>query len=165
MSARQAVLEALEGVFARHGAVPMDSSDIGFCPVDPPPDVAALLSTTGARLALRWASGLCAWTARDKLDILAALQCSQAVWCAVRRYELRAPFAAWLAQQAESPAHNPAIMESMRRYEVRPPQAEVDQWPTCRSVNRLKGSQRDLRSLRPQSSPYLHALLARPSCD
>ncbi|CAK0752569.1 hypothetical protein CVIRNUC_002156 [Coccomyxa viridis] len=86
VSARQAILETLESVFARHGAVPMDSSDIGFCPVDPPPDVAALLSTTGARLAMR--------------------------------YELRAPFAAWLARQAESHAHNPAIMESMRRYEV-----------------------------------------------
>ena len=53
VSARQAILETLESVFARHGAVPMDSSDIGFCPVDPPPDVAALLSTTGARLAMR----------------------------------------------------------------------------------------------------------------
>ena len=53
VSARQAILETLESVFARHGAVPMDSSDIGFCPVDPPPDIAALLSTTGARLAMR----------------------------------------------------------------------------------------------------------------
>ncbi len=36
----------------------------------------------------------------------------------VRRYELRAPFAAWLARQAAGSAHNPAILESMRRYEV-----------------------------------------------
>lgn len=53
VSARQAVVETLESVFARHGAVPMDSSDIGFCPVDAPSDIAALLSTTGARLAMR----------------------------------------------------------------------------------------------------------------
>ena len=54
VSARQAVVETLERVFARHGAVPMDSNTIGFCPVDAPADSAELLSTTGARLAMRW---------------------------------------------------------------------------------------------------------------
>ena len=54
VSARQGVLEILESVFACHGAVPMDSTDIGFCPIDPPADIAALLSTTGARLAMRF---------------------------------------------------------------------------------------------------------------
>ena len=53
VSARQAVVETLERVFARHGAVPMDSNTIGFCPVDAPTDTAGLLSTTGARLAMR----------------------------------------------------------------------------------------------------------------
>lgn len=53
VSARQAVVETLERVFARHGAVPMDSNTIGFCPVDAPADTAELLSTTGARLAVR----------------------------------------------------------------------------------------------------------------
>ncbi len=53
VSARQAVVETLERVFARHGAVPMDSNTIGFCPVDAPADTAELLSTTGARLAMR----------------------------------------------------------------------------------------------------------------
>ncbi len=36
VSARQAVVETLERVFARHGAVPMDSNTVGFCPVDAP---------------------------------------------------------------------------------------------------------------------------------
>ena len=53
VSARQAVVETLERVFARHGAVTMDSNTIGFCPVDAPADTAELLSTTGARLAMR----------------------------------------------------------------------------------------------------------------
>ena len=56
VSARQAVVETLERVFARHGAVPMDSNTVGFCPVDAPADTADLLSTTGARLAMRCCS-------------------------------------------------------------------------------------------------------------
>lgn len=39
---------------------------------------------------------------------------------AAHRYELRTPFAAWLARQAGASTHNPAIMEAMRRYEVCP---------------------------------------------
>ena len=51
--ARDAVVDAIKRVFAVHGAVPMDSAYVGACPVDAPPDMAALLAASGARLALR----------------------------------------------------------------------------------------------------------------
>ncbi|KAK9906778.1 hypothetical protein WJX75_007809 [Coccomyxa subellipsoidea] len=86
VSARNAVVDAIERVFEVHGAVPMDSSDVGFCPIDAPADIAAMLSTSGAQLAMR--------------------------------YELRAPFAAWLARQAAAGVRSSAILEAMRRYEV-----------------------------------------------
>lgn len=55
VSARNAVVDAIERVFEVHGAVPMDSSDVGFCPIDAPADIAAMLSTSGAQLAMRHA--------------------------------------------------------------------------------------------------------------
>lgn len=55
VSARNAVVDVIERVFEVHGAVPMDSSDVGFCPIDAPADIAAMLSTSGARLAMRQA--------------------------------------------------------------------------------------------------------------
>ncbi|CAL8462314.1 g1847 [Coccomyxa elongata] len=86
VSARNAVVDVIQRVFEVHGAVPMDSTDIGFCPIDAPTDIAAMLSTSGARLAMR--------------------------------YELRAPFAAWLARQAAAGVRSAAFLEAMRRYEV-----------------------------------------------
>lgn len=53
VSARNAVVDVIQRVFEVHGAVPMDSTDIGFCPIDAPADTAAMLSTSGARLAMR----------------------------------------------------------------------------------------------------------------
>ncbi len=53
--ARDAVVDTVKRIFAVHGAVPMDSAYVGACPVDAPPDMAALLSASGARLAMRCA--------------------------------------------------------------------------------------------------------------
>ena len=47
------MVDVIERVFEVHGAVPMDSTDVGFCPIDAPADIAAMLSTSGARLAMR----------------------------------------------------------------------------------------------------------------
>jgi hypothetical protein len=55
VAARDKVVEVIRSVFAVHGAVQMDSTDVGTCPIDAPPDTAAMLSTSGARLALRFA--------------------------------------------------------------------------------------------------------------
>ncbi len=53
MAVRDSVVDVLKRVFAVHGAVPLDSAYVGSCPVDAPPDVAAMLLPSGARLAMR----------------------------------------------------------------------------------------------------------------
>lgn len=53
VAARDAVTDIVKGVFAVHGAVPMDSAYVGSCPLDAPPDTAAMLSASGTRLAMR----------------------------------------------------------------------------------------------------------------
>ena len=53
MAARDSVVDVLRRVFAVHGAVPLDSAYVGSCPVDAPPDVAAMLLPSGARLSMR----------------------------------------------------------------------------------------------------------------
>jgi hypothetical protein len=54
--------------------------------------------------------------------LCAALSTSRHSWAhtvlCCNRYELRAPFAAWLARQAANAARSTAIFEAMRRYEV-----------------------------------------------
>ena len=56
VAARDSVVDVLKRVFAVHGAVPLDSAYVGSCPVDAPPDLAAMLSPSGARLAMRCAA-------------------------------------------------------------------------------------------------------------
>lgn len=68
-----------------HGAVQMDSSEVGFCPVDAPPDIAAVLSASGTRLALRWV--LFPPKATRNLDI--SQHCSSIVSARIAAGEIR----------------------------------------------------------------------------
>lgn len=79
MDAQKAVEEAIVGVFSLHGAVPMASNTVGACPADPPRNAAVLLTSDGARLALRYdlRTPFAAWLSRRSwLKTSSSLECS-----------------------------------------------------------------------------------------
>ena len=69
VAARDSVVDVVKRVFAVHGAVPLDSAYVGSCPVDAPPDLAAMLLPSGARLAMRCGQqGSCGQSCRFTFD-------------------------------------------------------------------------------------------------
>ncbi|KAK9831407.1 hypothetical protein WJX81_002476 [Elliptochloris bilobata] len=88
VEAREALVDVLRAVFASHGAVPMGSRELGFRAPGAPPDTAALLAASGARLAARHnlRSAFAAWLARRASEV--AARWDLPVLEGLRRYEV-----------------------------------------------------------------------------